>query len=72
MEKPSANDAPAPGRVLWDVELGVEGRAWRHCWRGWARDSIDATDQARESLFGPGAGAGAVPCKVLACSQVRT
>jgi hypothetical protein len=55
------------------VELGIEGRAWSHQWRGYARDSLEATDKARESLFGPGAGsvqANALKCKVLACSQV--
>lgn len=71
MEKPSAS--AAPGRDLWAVELGIEGRAWSHQWRGYARDSLEATDKARESLFGPGAGsvqANALKCKVLACSQV--
>jgi hypothetical protein len=58
-------DAP-----LWHVELGVEGHAWRHAWRGCARDSIAAVDQARESLLGPvpGEAAAAIRVRVLECA----
>lgn len=64
-------ETPTRARELWAVELGVSGGAWRHQWRGYARDSLDATELARDSLFG-NAPASRPLVVVLSCLQVGT
>jgi hypothetical protein len=36
----------------WLVDLEVIGFVWVHTWRGHARDSMDAVEQARKAFYG--------------------
>jgi hypothetical protein len=41
-----------PAMPLWKVELQVVGFIWCHDWCGYARNSIDAVEQARRNFYG--------------------
>lgn len=74
---PRLNPIPSPFR-LWHVDLvagdpAVWGDRWKHDWRGYAVDSLDATIRARADFYGLWATREhrrTVPLRVVRCFEV--